>query len=179
MLYSHVVHILCAFLRLLSLFLNSKIQSSLIAHSSSLCLSIEQVINEDSSQYALSDVNVDIIQLGLTFLDQENLSTLLKASNSTSQATAESLFIFIEALTIAKKQHKMTESIYKFVEQPHAKKAKKQIYKSKYDPNGPLIGSTFCMQGTTVVDGKGFHSLKQVSLLSAFVVVVVLSLLLL
>jgi len=57
----------------------------------------------------------------------------------------------------------MTESIYKFVEQPQAKKAKKQIYKSKYDPNGPLIGSTFCMQGTTVVDGKGFHSLKQVS----------------
>ena len=59
----------------------------------------------------------------------------------------------------------MTESIYKFVEQPQAKKAKKQIYKSKYDPNGPLIGSTFCMQGTTVVDGKGFHSLKQVSCL--------------
>ena len=59
----------------------------------------------------------------------------------------------------------MTESIYKFVEQPQAKKAKKQIYKSKNDPNGPLIGSTFCMQGTTVVDGKGFHSLKQVRLL--------------
>jgi len=57
----------------------------------------------------------------------------------------------------------MTESIYKFVEQPQAKKAKKQIYQSKYDPNGPLIGSTLCMQGTTVVDGKGFHSLKQVS----------------
>ena len=59
----------------------------------------------------------------------------------------------------------MTESIYKFAEKPQAKKAKKQIYKSKYDPNGPLIGSTFCMQGTTVVDGKGFHSLKQVSCL--------------
>ena len=59
----------------------------------------------------------------------------------------------------------MTESIYKFAEKPQAKKAKKQIYKSKYDPNGPLIGSTFCMQGTTVVDGKGFHSLKQASLL--------------
>ena len=59
--------------------------------------------------------------------------------------------------------NRMTESIYKFVEQPQVKKAKKQIYKSKYDPNGPLIGSTFCMQGTTVVDGKGFHSLKQVS----------------
>ena len=64
----------------------------------------------------------------------------------------------------------MTESIYKFVEQPQAKKAKKQIYKSKYDPNGPLIGSTFCMQGTTVVDGKGFHSLKQASRLLLFVV---------
>ena len=63
--------------------------------------------------------------------------------------------------------NRMTESIYKFVEQPQAKKAKKQIYKSKYDPNGPLIGSTFCMQGTTVVDGKGFHSLKQVSSLFA------------
>lgn len=58
---------------------------------------------------------------------------------------------------------KMSECIYKFVEQPQAKKPKKQIYKSKYDHNGPLIGSTFCMQGTTVVDGKGFHSLKQVS----------------
>ena len=57
----------------------------------------------------------------------------------------------------------MSECIYKFVEQPQAKKPKKQIYKSKYDHNGPLIGSTFCMQGTTVVDGKGFHSLKQVS----------------
>ena len=57
----------------------------------------------------------------------------------------------------------MSECIYKFVEQPKAKKPKKQIYKSKYDHNGPLIGSTFCMQGTTVVDGKGFHSLKQVS----------------
>ena len=66
----------------------------------------------------------------------------------------------------------MTESIYKFVEQPQAKKAKKQIYKSKYDPNGPLIGSTFCMQGTTVVDGKGFHSLKQASSFVCLVVVV-------
>ena len=56
----------------------------------------------------------------------------------------------------------MSECIYKFVEQPQPKKHKKQIYRSKYDPNGPLIGSTFCMQGTTAVDGKGFHSLKKV-----------------
>lgn len=57
---------------------------------------------------------------------------------------------------------KMSECIYKFVEQPQPKKPKKQIYRSKYDPNGPLIGSTFCMHGTTAVDGKGFHSLKKV-----------------
>ncbi len=56
----------------------------------------------------------------------------------------------------------MSECIYKFVEQPQPKKHKKQIYRSKYDPNGPLIGSTFCMQGTTAVDGKGFHTLKKV-----------------
>lgn len=55
----------------------------------------------------------------------------------------------------------MSECIYKFVEQPQQKKPKKQIYRSKYDPNSPLIGSTFCMQGTTAVDGKGFHSLKK------------------
>lgn len=61
----------------------------------------------------------------------------------------------------------MSECIYKFVEQPQPKKPKKQIYRSKYDPNGPLIGSTFCMHGTTAVDGKGFHSLKKVSFVSS------------
>ena len=57
---------------------------------------------------------------------------------------------------------KMSESIYKFVEQPKQEEPKGEIYRSKYDPKGPLIGSTFCMQGTTAVDGKGFHSLKKV-----------------
>ena len=33
---------------------------------------------------------------------------------------------------------KMSESIYKFVEQPQRKQPKKQIYRSKYDPNSPL-----------------------------------------
>ena len=56
----------------------------------------------------------------------------------------------------------MSECIYKFVEQPQQKKPKKQIYRSKYDPNSALIGSTFCMHGTTAIDGKGFHSLKKV-----------------
>lgn len=55
----------------------------------------------------------------------------------------------------------MSECIYKFVEQPQPKKPKKQIYRSKYDPNGPIIGSTFGMQGTTAVDGKGFTALKK------------------
>ena len=102
-----------------------------------------------TTQYSLSNVNVDTIQLGLTFIDRE--IAFKQRNRETFQVT--------------------TESIYKFVEQPQAKKAMKEVYKSKYDPNGPLIGSTFCMQGTTVVDGKGFHSLKQVS--SIFVLFVV------
>mmetsp|Transcript_11591 Transcript_11591/g.24457 ORF Transcript_11591/g.24457 Transcript_11591/m.24457 type:complete len:261 (-) Transcript_11591:106-888(-) len=53
------------------------------------------------------------------------------------------------------------ESIYKFVEKPEPEPPKKIRYRSKYDPNGPLIGSTFGNHGTTVVDGKGFHALKQ------------------
>ncbi len=56
----------------------------------------------------------------------------------------------------------MAESIYNFVEQPKKEELKKEIYRSKFDPKGPLIGSTFCMHGTTAVDGKGFHSLKKV-----------------
>ncbi|KAL9179849.1 hypothetical protein ACHAXT_007819 [Thalassiosira profunda] len=65
------------------------------------------------------------------------------------------------ALLLTVPARRMSESIYKFVEQPQRKQPKKQIYRSKYDPNSPLIGSTFCLQGTTVVDGKGFHSLKK------------------
>ena len=63
----------------------------------------------------------------------------------------------------------MAESIYKFVEQPKPEEPKKEIYRSKFDPKGPLIGSTFCMQGTTAVDGKGFHSLKKVGVSGIFV----------
>jgi hypothetical protein len=55
----------------------------------------------------------------------------------------------------------MSECIYNFVEQTQPKKDKKPIYRSKYDPNGPLIGSTLGMHGTTVVDGKGFYSLQK------------------
>lgn len=55
----------------------------------------------------------------------------------------------------------MSECIYNFIYQTQPKEIKKPIYRSKYDPNGPLIGSTFGMQGTTSIDGKGFYSLKQ------------------
>mmetsp|Transcript_10251 Transcript_10251/g.15483 ORF Transcript_10251/g.15483 Transcript_10251/m.15483 type:complete len:264 (-) Transcript_10251:28-819(-) len=55
----------------------------------------------------------------------------------------------------------MSECIYNFVEQTQPEKVKKPIYRSKYDPNGPLIGSTLGMHGTTAVDGRGFHSLKK------------------
>ena len=55
----------------------------------------------------------------------------------------------------------MSECIYNFVEQAQPEKVKKPIYRSKYDPNGPLIGSTLGMHGTTSVDGKGFYSLKE------------------
>lgn len=56
-----------------------------------------------------------------------------------------------------------TECIYQFVQQEKAKSPKKKIYRSKYDPNGPLIGSTLGMHGTNAVNGKGFHELKKVS----------------
>ena len=61
----------------------------------------------------------------------------------------------------------MSECIYKFVEQPRPENPKKHRYRSKYDPNAPLIGSTFGMHGTTAVDGKGYHALKEVSLCAA------------
>ena len=56
-----------------------------------------------------------------------------------------------------------SENIYKLVEKPKAEERQKgPLYKSKYDPKGPLIGSTFGMEGTTAVDGKGVHSIKKV-----------------
>lgn len=74
------------------------------------------------------------------------------------------MFFFIKAeVALSIETKKMPESIYKFAEEPQLPKSRKLIYKSKYDPKGPLVGSTFCTQGTTVVDGKGFHSLKKVS----------------
>eukprot|EP00970_Alexandrium_tamarense_P011842 scaffold2578_cov197-Alexandrium_tamarense.AAC.8 len=55
----------------------------------------------------------------------------------------------------------MSECIYRFAEQPKQKNPKKKIYRSKYDPNGPLIGSTFGLHGTTAIDGRGVHDLKK------------------
>lgn len=59
----------------------------------------------------------------------------------------------------------MSECIYRFAEQPKQKNPKKKIYRSKYDPNGPLIGSTFGLHGTTAIDGRGVHDLKKVRVL--------------
>lgn len=71
---------------------------------------------------------------------------------------------FNSALLLSQRHCKMaTECIYQFVQQEKAKSPKKKIYRSKYDPNGPLIGSTFGMHGTNAVNGKGFHELKKVS----------------
>ena len=51
------------------------------------------------------------------------------------------------------------ECIYNFVEETQQQQPKKPLYRSKYEPN--LVASTFGLHGTTVVDGKGFHALKQ------------------
>ncbi|KAL3796756.1 hypothetical protein HJC23_010903 [Cyclotella cryptica] len=61
----------------------------------------------------------------------------------------------------------MSESIYKFVEEQQPQCPKKKAYRSKYDPNGPLIGSTFGMHGTNAINGKGFHDLKKNHVVSA------------
>ena len=51
------------------------------------------------------------------------------------------------------------ECIYNFVEETQQEQPKKPLYRSKYEPN--LVASTFGLHGTTAVDGKGFHALKQ------------------
>ena len=51
------------------------------------------------------------------------------------------------------------ECIYNFVEETQQQQPKKPLYRSKYEPN--LVASTFGLHGTTAVDGKGFHALKQ------------------
>ncbi len=52
------------------------------------------------------------------------------------------------------------ECIYNFVEETQQQQPNgKPLYRSKYEPN--LVASTFGLHGTTAVDGKGFHALKQ------------------
>lgn len=75
---------------------------------------------------------------------------------------------FGKALAIDLHSLSMTaECIYQFVQENQPKSPKKKIYRSKYDPNGPLIGSTFGMHGTNAVNGKGFHELKKVGPIDA------------
>ena len=55
-----------------------------------------------------------------------------------------------------------TESIYNLIPKPKQGAEKKLIYRSKYDPNAPLTGSTFGLHGTTVTVGNGVQELKKV-----------------
>jgi len=54
-----------------------------------------------------------------------------------------------------------TESIYNLIPKPKQGAEKKLIYRSKYDPNAPLTGSTFGLHGTTVTVGNGVQELKK------------------
>ena len=54
------------------------------------------------------------------------------------------------------------ESIYNLLPKPKHSIPKEKRYKSKYDPDAPLTGSTFGLHGTTVKVGKGIKELKKV-----------------
>uniref|UniRef100_A0A7S2PT63 Enkurin domain-containing protein n=1 Tax=Leptocylindrus danicus TaxID=163516 RepID=A0A7S2PT63_9STRA len=53
------------------------------------------------------------------------------------------------------------ESIYNLVPKPKYEVEKKVMYRSKYDPNSPLVGSTFGLHGTTATVGRGVNELKK------------------
>jgi len=55
------------------------------------------------------------------------------------------------------------ESIYNLIPKPKSQTRKKPLYRSKYDPNAPLTGSTVGLRGTTVTVGKGINELKKVT----------------
>ena len=68
-------------------------------------------------------------------------------------------------ITTTKSQDKgVEESIYNLISKSKINECKKEQYKSKHNPNAPLVGSTFGLHGTTEIIGKGVHELKKVSL---------------
>mmetsp|Transcript_61374 Transcript_61374/g.71741 ORF Transcript_61374/g.71741 Transcript_61374/m.71741 type:complete len:268 (+) Transcript_61374:63-866(+) len=61
----------------------------------------------------------------------------------------------------------MEETIYNLVPIPKRAHAKESMYRSKYDPKAPLIGSTFGLHGTNVTVGKGINELKKTCVISS------------
>merc|ERR1711966_353552 len=53
------------------------------------------------------------------------------------------------------------ESIYNLIPKPEYKEKKAPRYKSKYDPNAPVVGSTFAVQGGTALPGSGLGADSQ------------------
>ena len=59
------------------------------------------------------------------------------------------------------------ESIYNLVPKPKHELIKKPMYRSKFDPNSPIVGSTFGLHGTTVTVGRGVSELKKSRVISS------------
>ena len=56
----------------------------------------------------------------------------------------------------------ISESIYNLIPKPLSEEPRKKLYRSRYDPNAPLTGSTFGLHGTTATVGQGAHELRKV-----------------
>ena len=67
--------------------------------------------------------------------------------------------------TSKSKGKEVEESIYNLISKSKINECKKEQYRSKHNPNAPLVGSTFGLHGTTEIMGKGVHELKKVSVL--------------
>lgn len=59
------------------------------------------------------------------------------------------------------------ESIYNLIPKPPSKEIKKAMYRSKYDPNAPITGSTFGLHGTSCIAGRGVNELKKICAISS------------
>ena len=59
------------------------------------------------------------------------------------------------------------ESIYNLIPKPKHAIIKKPMYRSKYDPKSPLVGSTFGLHGTTVTVGRGVGEIKKTRTVSS------------
>ena len=68
---------------------------------------------------------------------------------------------------IAMSSHKAQECIYNLVPKPKHEVVKNPMYRSKYDPNSPIVGSTFGLHGTTVTVGRGVNELKKTRVISS------------